>query len=250
MGVATAKAVAWAADLPIIAIDHLEAHIYAANLSHDVEYPFVTLLASGGHTALYLSESPTSHRLLGSTVDDAAGEAFDKVSAILGLGYPGGPAVQKAAERGRAGAVALPRPMLSEESLDFSFSGLKTAVLYRVRGPERVGQARAHCRPKRPRTSRRASRRRWSTCSRQSFFARPSARASPAWRCRAAWRPTGLCRERVASEGSARGYAVYIPPVSLCTDNAATAAGLGYHKIRSGDASQLDFDAYARRSPA
>jgi N6-L-threonylcarbamoyladenine synthase len=249
VGVATAKAVAWGAGIPIIATDHLEAHIYAANLSHDVEYPFVTLLASGGHTALYLSQSPTSHRPLGSTTDDAAGEAFDKVSAILGLGYPGGPAVQKAAEGGRADAETFPRAMLSEESLDFSFSGIKTAVLYRVRGQD-------------------ASVRREAPTARETADVAASFQAAmvdvlTAKLMRAAER-TGVTRaalsggvaanralrERVAAEASARGYTVYIPPAPLCTDNAATVAGLGYHRMKSGGASQLDFDAYARRQSA
>ena len=135
VGLMTAKTIAWIWDVPLIAVNHIYAHAYAAALDGDpVEYPAVALVCSGGHTALYHCKSPTELDLLGSTIDDAAGEAFDKVAAILNLGYPGGPAIDKAAQGGDPKAVEFPRTLLMGQSLDFSFSGLKTAVLYYVNG--------------------------------------------------------------------------------------------------------------------
>ncbi len=247
VGVATAKAIAWAAGLPIVAVDHLEAHIYANNLSHDVEYPFVTLLASGGHTALYLSESPTAHRPLGSTTDDAAGEAFDKVSAILGLGYPGGPKVEAAAREGRADAYAFPRAMLSQDSLDFSFSGVKTAVLYQVRGQNAASPPPELC--AREVADVAAS---FQAAAVDVLASKLMKAAQKAGVARVALSggvaANGALRERVAAEAASRGYEVYIPPVSLCTDNAATVAGLAFHRLKAGEPSALDFDAYARKT--
>lgn len=135
IGLMAAKTMAWIWDVPLIAVNHIYAHAYAAGLNAEpVRYPAVALICSGGHTALYLCRSATELELLGSTIDDAAGEAFDKVASILELGYPGGPAIEAVARRGRPATVPLPRPMLGRGSLDFSFSGLKTAVLYYVNG--------------------------------------------------------------------------------------------------------------------
>ena len=243
VGVTMAKTLGWAVGVPVIAVDHLEAHIYAANLSHDVEYPFVTLLASGGHTALYLSKSPTEHAALGRTVDDAAGEAFDKVSAMLSLGYPGGPAVERAAREGNPRAVAFPRAMMAEGSLDFSFSGIKTSVLYYVKGQNAKGAAAP-----------------FNIADTAASFQEAvvevlvaklmlAAHATRVSRLALAGgvAANGALRERLAAEAAARGYTLYIPPVSLCTDNAATVAGLAFHRIQKGEGSDLRFDAYARQ---
>lgn len=130
VGVAAAKAMAYAAGVPLIAVNHLEGHIYANFLEHeDIEFPLLALLVSGGHTNLILFKGHLDYEVLGRTRDDAAGEAFDKVARTLGLGYPGGPYIQKAAANGNALAFPLPRTMLEAGSLDFSFSGLKSAVL-------------------------------------------------------------------------------------------------------------------------
>ncbi len=140
VGLSAAKALCVASGKPLIAINHLQAHIYACRVAFDEElFPCVGLIASGGHTSLYRCSTPIDFEPLGATIDDAAGEAFDKVAAMLGLPYPGGPSIQKAAERGDPKAYDFPRPMLSEKDrLRFSFSGLKTAVRYKLAGVGKV----------------------------------------------------------------------------------------------------------------
>ncbi|EGW37385.1 metalloendopeptidase, glycoprotease family protein [Desulfosporosinus sp. OT] len=130
VGVSGAKAMAYAAGIPLIGINHLEGHIYANFLDHqDLEFPLLALLVSGGHTHLILFEAHGQYQVLGHTRDDAAGEALDKVARTLGLGYPGGPQIQRVAQEGDAFAFKFPRAMLEPDSLDFSFSGMKSAVL-------------------------------------------------------------------------------------------------------------------------
>ena len=141
VGVTAAKTLSFAWDKPLIAINHLHAHLQSAMLSEDnPQLPAVALIVSGGHTCLYDYRSPLEPELLGSTIDDAAGEAFDKVATILKLPYPGGPSIEKAAEKGNPDAIKFPRSMLGRDSLDFSFSGIKTAVLYYCRGQDMKGQ--------------------------------------------------------------------------------------------------------------
>jgi N6-L-threonylcarbamoyladenine synthase len=135
VGLMAAKTLAWVWGKPLVAVNHICGHAYSAALNdRPIDYPAVALICSGGHTALYHCESPTQLTLLGSTIDDAAGEAFDKVASILSLGFPGGPAIEKAAAHGNPKTVKLPRSLLKGQSLDFSFSGIKTAVLYHVNG--------------------------------------------------------------------------------------------------------------------
>ena len=141
VGVTAAKTLSFIWDKPLIAIDHLHAHLQSAVLTgENVKLPAVALVVSGGHTSLYDYRSPLEPRLLGSTIDDAAGEAFDKVATILKLPYPGGPAIEKAAENGNHNAIKFPRSMLGRTSLDFSFSGIKTAVLYHCHGQDMKGE--------------------------------------------------------------------------------------------------------------
>ena len=145
VGVTTVKALAWAWEKPLIAVHHLEAHLEAPTLSYDgvaaekLEPPYLGVILSGGHTDLYHVEAEHRTRI-GATRDDAVGEAFDKVASILGLGYPGGPAVEKCALEGDPKAVPLPRTLLAPDSLDFSFSGLKTSILYKWRGQDAKGR--------------------------------------------------------------------------------------------------------------
>jgi len=134
VGVMTGKAIAAARGLPFIAVNHLEGHALTVRLSDDLAFPYLLLLVSGGHCQLLAVEGVGRYRRLGGTLDDAVGEAFDKTAKLLGLGYPGGPAVEKAAAQGDPESLQLPRPMLGRESLDFSFSGLKTAVRHFVAG--------------------------------------------------------------------------------------------------------------------
>ena len=136
VGLTAAKALSFARNIPLIAVNHLHAHVYACQLSSDSPiYPCVGLVVSGGHTHLYHYVSATSSRFLGGTIDDAAGEAFDKVASMLGLPYPGGPSISKAATNGDASAFKFPRSFLNEDRIAFSFSGLKTAVRYAITGP-------------------------------------------------------------------------------------------------------------------
>ncbi len=138
VGLAAAKSFAVALGIPLVATNHLQAHVYACRMEYGPDvFPCVGLIVSGGHTSLYLCRTPTEFELLGTTIDDAAGEAFDKVASLLGLSYPGGPAIAQAASQGNPRAVRLPRPMLGDGTLDFSFSGLKTAVRYKVRPASR-----------------------------------------------------------------------------------------------------------------
>ncbi len=135
VGLVAAKTICVARQIPLVAINHLQAHVYACRLAAERDvFPCIGLIVSGGHTSLYRCRSPLDFEFLGGTIDDAAGEAFDKVAAMLGLPYPGGPSIQRAAEGGNPRAFAFPRALLREERLDFSFSGLKTAVRYAIEG--------------------------------------------------------------------------------------------------------------------
>jgi len=143
IGVTAAKTLAWSLGKPLIGVDHVHAHLYSVVLETNQAPPMpaVGLVCSGGHTALYEVNDWLDVRLIGSTIDDAVGEAYDKVAAILGLGYPGGPILDRLAEQGDPKAIRFPRSLLDRDSLDFSFSGLKTAVLYHVRGVPRRGES-------------------------------------------------------------------------------------------------------------
>jgi len=134
VGASVAQAIAWSLELPAIPIHHLEGHLLSPRMAMPCpEFPFVALLVSGGHTQLMRVDDVARYELLGETLDDAAGEAFDKTAKLLGLGYPGGPALAKLAEQGDPRDIVLPRPMLHSQNLDFSFSGLKTAVMTRLK---------------------------------------------------------------------------------------------------------------------
>ncbi len=141
VGVNFAKALSYAWQKPIVGINHIEAHIYA-NLANsaNVKFPILCLIVSGGHTQLVLMKGHGNYQLLGETRDDAAGEAFDKAAKLLGLGYPGGPIISQRAEKGNTSAFKLPRPMINKNNFDFSFSGLKTAVLYEVKKTNKLSQ--------------------------------------------------------------------------------------------------------------
>ena len=132
VGLSTAKAMAWSLDIPLAAVHHMEGHILAPMLEDPPDFPFLALAVSGGHTHLYRVDGIGLYKTLGQTLDDAAGEAYDKVAKMLGLGYPGGALIDKLAGQGRPDAIAFPRPMLHKKNFDFSFSGLKTAVLQHV----------------------------------------------------------------------------------------------------------------------
>ena len=143
VGVTAAKTLSFMLNKPLIAINHIHAHMQSALLAEeDIQLPAVALIVSGGHTSLYDYHSPLAPKLLGATIDDAAGEAFDKVASILKLPYPGGPSIEKTAKNGNPKAIDFPRSMLGKDSLDFSFSGLKTAVLYYCQGQDMKAESK------------------------------------------------------------------------------------------------------------
>jgi N6-L-threonylcarbamoyladenine synthase len=242
VGVSCAKMLAVALDVPLIGVNHIEAHIYACRIAagRDI-FPCVGLVVSGGHTCLFHCRTPVQFELLGATSDDAAGEAFDKVASILGLGFPGGPAVEREAATGNPQAFYFPRSFLKLDRLDFSFSGLKTAVLYTA-----FGQDRLRSEPL-PADQRRAD----LAASFQAAVVDVLCRKS----CQAL-RQTGLRRLAVGGGVAANrtlrkalelmvreeGADLFIPPLNLCTDNAAMAA-MAVEKWRLGQLAPLDLDA-------
>ncbi len=221
VGASVANALAFALNLPTVGIHHLEGHLLSPLLSTPApEFPFVALLVSGGHTQLMRVDGVGHYTLLGETLDDAAGEAFDKSAKLLGLGYPGGPALAKLATQGRSGLYKLPRPMLHSGNLDFSFSGLKTAVLTLVRKhPDMDEQTRADI-----------------ACATQEAIVDVLA-----LKARAALAQSGLdqlvvaggvganrvLRERLSADITKRGGKVFYPDLEFCTDNGAMIAFAG-----------------------
>jgi N6-L-threonylcarbamoyladenine synthase len=230
VGVSAAKTLALVWDVPFVAVNHLEAHLYAALLEDpELELPVVVLLVSGGHTLLVLMEGHGRYRVLGSTIDDAAGEAFDKVARYLGLGYPGGPAIDAIAMEGDPDAIAFPRAILAE-GYDFSFSGLKTAVVNHVRRHPDAS------------TEDVAASFQEAVVDVLVTKARRAARDHGA---------KGLClaggvaansrlRERLLDACVADGLHAFLPSRSMCTDNAAMVAAAGWYRLRSDGPSPLD----------
>ena len=244
VGLAAAKALAAALHKPLVAINHLQAHIYASRMAagRDV-FPCVGLIVSGGHTSLYRCTAPTDFEYLGGTIDDAAGEAFDKVAAMLGLPYPGGPAVSRAAEAGNPRAYAFPRGLAGQrQRLDFSFSGLKTAVRYLIAGPGKPDFAEARLTPQ-------------QVADIAASFQEAVVDSLVA-KSLAALTKTGLktlcvgggvaanrlLRERLSAAAAETGFALFIAPPELCTDNAVMGA-IAFERLRAGKTEALDLDA-------
>jgi N6-L-threonylcarbamoyladenine synthase len=230
VGVSAAKALALVWDVPFVAVNHLEAHLYAAFLEEpDLELPLVVLLVSGGHTMLVCMEGHGRYRLLGQTVDDAAGEAFDKVARFLDLGYPGGPAIDRLAMEGDPHAVNFPRPM-KNDGYNFSFSGLKTSVVNYVRKNPDVAAADV------------AASFQDAVCDVLITKARRAAKEVGA---------KGLClgggvaansqlREQLLDACVADGLHAFLPARAMCTDNAAMIAAAGWYRLASDGPSPLD----------
>lgn len=230
VGVSAAKALALVWDVPFIGVNHLEAHLYASMLEEpDLELPVVVLLVSGGHTQLIDMQDHGRYRLLGGTIDDAAGEAFDKVARFLGLGYPGGPAIDRIAREGDAGAVRFPRAML-EDGFDFSFSGIKTSVVNHVRKHPDVATA--------------------DVCA--SFqeavvdvLVTKARRAAAATGARAICLGGGVAansrlRTALLDACDEDGIGAFLPSLAMCTDNAAMVAAAGWFRLGSDGPSPLD----------
>ena len=240
VGAGVGRSLAYAWGVPAVAVHHMEAHLLAVNLEADrPDYPFLALLVSGGHTQLLEVRAAGDYTMLGESLDDAAGEAFDKTAKLLGLGYPGGPLLSALAERGRAGEYTFPRPMTDRPGLDFSFSGLKTAVaLVAAELEEGDEQARAD-------------------------VARAFVDAvvdTLAIKCGRAVKQTGInrlvaaggvsansqLREKLKAMADETGGRVFYPRPEFCTDNGAMIAYTGYVKISAGRSEPLEFAAYPR----
>lgn len=242
VGVSAAKAFALALDVPLIAVNHVHAHVYACRLTAGRNiFPCVGFVVSGGHTILFDCRSPLELRMMGTTRDDAAGEAFDKVASILGLGFPGGPAIEREAAGGDPKAHRFPRSMLEPDSLDFSFSGLKTAVLYAVRGQNRTEPADP------PTGKLRADMAASFQAAVVDVLVRKAKAALKATGHRVLALGGGVSanqslRRELARMCQSVGAELIVPELSLCTDNAAMAA-LAVEYWRLGQFASLDVDA-------
>jgi N6-L-threonylcarbamoyladenine synthase len=243
VGLIAAKSLALALGKPLVAVDHLQAHIYACRLAagRDV-FPCVGMIVSGGHSNLYRCRTPLDFTPLGGTIDDAAGEAFDKVASMLGLGFPGGPSLQRAAEKGDSNRFRLPRPLLDDPTrLDFSFSGLKTAVRYQLYGAGRPDMDGATLDPQ--------------LVADMAASFQAAIIDCLAGKALLAMEMTGharLCvgggvaanrpfRERLEALAADRGFVLHIPPLSLCTDNAVMGA-IAVERLKAGRVASLDLD--------
>jgi len=244
IGLMAAKTLCLAHDLPLIAIDHLQAHIYACRIASGQDvFPCVGLIVSGGHSNLYRCDSPLDFTPLGGTIDDAAGEAFDKVAAMLGLGYPGGPAIGRVAEQGNAQKYRLPRPLMSDrERLEFSFSGLKTAVRYELFGTGRPTMGtEANLAPQ--------------LVADMAASFQEAVIDCLVSKALLALEKTGygrLCigggvaankrfREVIQSASAKKDFELHIPPLKLCTDNAVMGA-IAVEHYRAQEFESLDLD--------
>jgi len=241
VGLTAAKTIALTLNIPLITVNHVEAHIYACSMGHNTPtYPGIGFVVSGGHTNLYDCRSPADCRLIGGTTDDAAGEAFDKAARILGLPYPGGPSIQQAAATGNPSRFRMPRPLLHSGKLDFSFSGLKTALLYAARGipgPDQLTSTPPELVP--------------------DLAAGFQAAAIEVMveKCRQALRQLNYSRLCVGGGVAANGpfrqalhtmcrkehFEMFIAPPELCTDNAAMAA-IAWELLAAGRTASLAAD--------
>lgn len=250
VGVQAAKGIAWARDLPIVAVDHLVGHLLAVFLrwpptptstsTSPPAYPFVALLASGGHTAIYRVDSPSSIRELGATRDDAAGEAFDKVAKVIGLGYPGGPIVDRLAATGDASRFPVPPPMARSDSLEFSFSGVKSFVARHVaeHGPPRTQAEQADvC----------AGFQRVVVQSLVKKTIRSAKIENVRWVALAGGVAANRELRRTALEACTKeGLSLSVPPMRSCTDNAAMIAYAGALRLARGERDDLSFTTSTR----
>jgi N6-L-threonylcarbamoyladenine synthase len=240
VGLSTAKAIAAARRLPLIPVDHMQGHIAANYLEPEpLEPPFLCLLASGGHTLLAGVRDHGGHEVLGQTLDDAAGEALDKAARLLGLGYPGGPAIERLGREGNPGAFDFPVAMARDPGLDFSFSGLKTALVYRVRelGPEETQRRRADL----------------AASFQAAVVGQLSAKLERALKG-GGWEAVALgggvaangpLREAVAGICEERGLRLKLVPLSLCTDNAAMIGSAARYAEAMPYPEYLGYDAFA-----
>lgn len=246
IGVAFGKALARSTGVGIIGVNHVEAHLYSAVMANeDAAFPAVGLVVSGGHTMLFLMEDFGKYRWLGGTVDDAVGEAGDKVATLLGLPYLGGPLVEKLAAGGDAKAIEFPRAMMTRSSYDFSYAGLKTAVLYHIKGyagarlgADTIGDA------ERADIAASYQAAAFEPLVKKTMWAAEEFAAQSAVVCGGVSRNKTL-RAMFEKAGAKRGIPVLFPPPELCTDNAAMVAGLGaWRAARFPEEVTAEFDAF------
>ena len=236
VGVSLAKSLSYVYGLPLIGVNHLEGHIHSASLNYSVTPPFVSLIASGGHTSLIFVRGDNDYKLLGATRDDAAGEAYDKIAKLLGLGYPGGPEIDKLARKGDKDKIKFPRPYLPN-SFDFSFSGLKTAVLYYLRDRKKL--LVTDCGLPVTEVADVAA---GFQAAVVDVLVKKSFQAVKAMKVKTLVVGGGVTancslRKALRDRAEESGIEVYIPSPNLATDNAAMIAAAGYHRFRQGRAS-------------
>lgn len=240
VGFSFAKAFAWARNIPWTGVNHLEGHIYSTLLSDDPpEFPFTVLLASGGHTSIFHVASQDRFELLGQTRDDAAGEAFDKVAKMLGLGYPGGAVVEKLAAKGDPCLIDFPRALLDREGFDFSFSGLKSSVARYIQlNGENLIEMMPHI----------AAGFQAAVTDVLVFKLIQAARKTRSSRIAIAGgvSANNYLSARMKKEAAENGMTLYLPPRSFCGDNAAMIAARGHRLILQGNLCQLDSDVFSR----
>ncbi|HSL77372.1 MAG TPA: tRNA (adenosine(37)-N6)-threonylcarbamoyltransferase complex transferase subunit TsaD [Candidatus Limnocylindrales bacterium] len=256
VGINFAKALSWVHDVPLVGVNHLEGHVYAAWLLDPGEdettkvepiFPLVALVVSGGHTFIAEMTDHLTYRLLGTTVDDAAGEAFDKVGRLLGLGYPGGPAIQKAAERATRRDTRFPRAWMGD-SYDLSFSGLKTAAR-RIVAEARRSEGIADGDTETPLSEAATAELAWGfQDSVVDVLATKTVRAARELGARSIVLGGGVAanaclRERLAGEADSLGVPLIVPRPGLCTDNGAMIGAAGARRFEAGERAQLDLDA-------
>jgi tRNA N6-adenosine threonylcarbamoyltransferase len=237
VGCSMAKALAWVHRLPLVGVNHLEGHVYASFLTEEApEYPFLALVVSGGHTALYHASAPLTYHLVGQTRDDAAGEAFDKVAKLLGLGFPGGPIIQRTAERGDPRAIEFPLAQMTDGASDFSFSGIKTSVSLYVRRHGPLGEAQV--------ADVAAS----FQAAVVKMLVRQTVRAALRIRVKRVVLTGGVAangplRTALYAEAEQHGIRLHIPPPGLCTDNAAMITAAGTVRLAAGERAPLTLNA-------
>jgi len=237
IGCSVAKSIAYARRMPLVGVNHLEGHIYAATLEDaSLAPPFLALVVSGGHTAAYRVEEGRRYERIGQTRDDAAGEAFDKVAKLLGLGYPGGPLIERTARDGDPRAVAFPTAQMSDGALDFSFSGIKTAVSLHVkrRAPLPVAEIADIA----------AS----FQATVVKMLVRKTARAALRWGLKrvvltGGVAANGALRQALEAECAEHGWDLVVPSRRLCTDNAAMIAAAGHDRLAAGERADLTMNA-------
>lgn len=243
VGVAAAKSLAYCHNLPLLGINHVEGHIYANFMEHQaLSFPHICLTVSGGHTLLVEVQEGWRYEILGTTQDDAAGEAYDKVAQYLGLGFPGGKVIDDLAKEGDSDAIRFPRPMLERDNYQFSFSGIKTAVRFFV---EKARDAEALPEVEDIAASFQAAV--------VDVLVGKTIRAAKAKNAKAITLTGGVAanrqlRESMRRAGEEFGAEVYYPRIQLCTDNGAMIAGVAYQKYQEGLRDTLDLNAYASGS--